>query len=49
MNTTQSTLTSELSLQDYLQQLGRRAREASRILMRTTDQQKSAALLNQSQ
>lgn len=42
---TQSTLSSELSIQDYLRQLGRQAREASRELMRTSDQQKSAALV----
>lgn len=43
---TQSTLSPELSIQDYLHQLGSQAREASRILMRISDQKKSAALLS---
>ncbi|MDO5666434.1 MAG: glutamate-5-semialdehyde dehydrogenase [Alcaligenaceae bacterium] len=42
---TQSTLSSNLSVQDYLRQLGSQARQASRRLMRINDQQKSAALL----
>ena len=46
MNTIPSTFASELSLKDYLQQLGSQARQASRTLMRTNDQQKSAALLS---
>ncbi len=46
MNTTQSTFSSELSVQDYLQQLGAQARQASRVLMRINDQKKSAALLS---
>ena len=46
MNTTQSTFSSDLSLKDYLQRLGTQARQASRILARVNDQQKSAALLS---
>ena len=40
---TQSTHSSDLSVQDYLRQLGKQAREASRSLMRLSDQKKSAA------
>lgn len=43
---TQSILSSELSVQDYLRQLGSQARQASRALMRISDQKKSAALLS---
>ena len=43
---TQSTHSSDLSIQDYLRQLGAQAREASRSLMRLSDQKKSAALLS---
>ena len=43
---TQSTHSSDLSIQDYLRQLGKQAREASRSLMRLSDQKKSAALLS---
>ena len=46
MNTIQSTFSSELSIQDYLKQLGEQARQASHLLMRASDQQKSAALLS---
>lgn len=42
---TQSTLSSELSIQEYLRLLGSQARQASRTLMRISDQQKSAALV----
>lgn len=43
---TQSTLSSDVSVQDYLHRLGSQARQASRTLMRVSDQQKSAALLS---
>ncbi len=46
MNTTKSTFSSDLSIQDYLKNLGEQARHASQLLMRTSDQQKSATLLS---
>lgn len=46
MNTTQEQHASDLSLTDYLRQLGTQARQAANQLMRTTDQQKSAALVS---